>query len=186
MSTMQEAKQQLVSLETEFSRRSVEAENAERNIQQLQASISKWRASMVLDGANFTEKIEKAHTELVEAEAIVQVWPDVKAELNRRLESARTVIKSYELDIKLQTIRNIASDEESIRQQFYAKGLEFLEVADRLVDTLNRKEALWSELKQAGRVVTGIDHSSVPPFYHPWTLKGDGVRLARAEWHLDQ
>ena len=181
---IQEARAALVALEAEMGKRAVEAANADRQGKQLRQTISRLVGSMQLDGSDFTAQIAAARADLAKAEQIVRLWPDVEAELERRIEEARGEVKRHELQLKLDSLHVLASEEERLRQQFYAKGLEFLEVADQLVGVTERKEATRREVNQAGGSTRDVPYTEHPPFFVGWPRIGDGVKRAREEWRL--
>lgn len=183
MIELQVAKQQVVSIETELAKRTVEAENAQRQASQLQQNISRWNGSMALDGTDFTEQINGARTELGKAETLIRLFPDVKAELQRRLESARAEFKQAQIGVKSDELQQMVEDEEKLRSEFFATATAFLKVADKLNETIVRKEATRLQISQmGGGSAFGIERTTIPAFYQAWVRSGRGVQAAMDEW----
>lgn len=182
MNDLQAAKAAVVTLESELSKRTVEAENAQRKASQLREMVSRLAGSMALDGTNFTEQINGARTELVSVEAISQLFPDVKAELQRRLESARGELKRHEIDVMSAALHEMIAVEDGLRGEFFETGAAFLAAADRLKLQIARKEAAKFQITEAGGSARDIPQTSMPPFFQNWVRSGSGVQSARQEW----
>lgn len=181
MSDLKSAKQQVVSLESELSKRTVEAENIQRQLGQLQQSISKWNGSMVLDNIDFSEQIASARAEVAQIEKILIAFPDVKAELERRLAAARAELNSHQLAVLVDQFQQLADDETELCSQFKEAGFAFLKVADRLAETTVRKDEKRREISQSGGSVRA-DSIDKPAFFQGWVQSGGGVQAAVAQW----
>ena len=182
MNDLQSAKAAVVTLESELSKRTVEAENAQRQASQLRENISRWTGSMALDKTDFNAQINGARTELVAVESISRLFPDVKAELQRRLESARGELQRCEIDKMSAALREMIAVEDELRSDFFETGAAFLAAADELKAQIAQKEAAKFELVQAGGSARDIPQTSMPPFYQGWVRSGHGVQSAKQEW----
>lgn len=181
---IQEARAALTVLEAERDKQAVEAANADRQAKQLRSTISRLVGSMAIDKTDFTQQINDARADLARTEQIVRLWPDVETEIERRIEEARTEVRRHEIQLMVDGFHQLAADEQALREQFYEKGLEFLEVADKLAHVFDAKEAKRRQLEQQKVSTRDVPPTEFPSFYVGWPRIGNGAQRAREEWGI--
>lgn len=181
------ARQTVVDVTDELTRRRAEVTAARERATAAHERISRLIATAALDGVNTGERMEAARAELAEAESTVATWPDIEAELLRRLAAAQTVIDAHNRQTRADQVTALQAKEETQRAAFFAAGLKLLDLAATLRATIAAKEAQRIEVIRAGdgALISGVHASEMPPFHNGWVQDGrQGIDEAKAAWGL--
>lgn len=108
----------------------------------VQREISRLNAEQELDGADHAKRIAKLESERDELVAWLDTWPDVKAELNRRIDEAQAAVTEEEQDQRMATLQTLLEAEPELRQRFASDMATFAETAQELRKLIADKEAI--------------------------------------------
>ena len=164
--TKSELQTQLTELLDEKAQRAAAMEAATKAKAEAQARLSQLRGAMALDGSNLAKRIEKAQQEIVAADVTLQLWPDVCAELDRRIAAAQEAVKAATLDETRQELQSIVDSERGRRLAFAEALHSFAQVGADLRAMLRRKLQLKMQLFEQGVVVeAGSDQLDAWPVF---------------------
>jgi hypothetical protein len=157
MNNTQHAKQVLAEILDEQQSRTGAAQNAQSSRAEAVQRLSQLRASQALDGLDLSKRIAKAEQDIAKIDELLATWPDVQAELQRRVEAAKqAVIVAGNADMQNELTELQAL--ERGRRLAFAEALHGLaQVGLDLRQLLNRKLWLKAELYAAGAVVNAGD-----------------------------
>jgi hypothetical protein len=182
-SNTQHAKQVLAELLDEQRSRTGAAQSAQASRTEAVQRLSQLRATQALDNVDLSKRIAKAEQDIGKIDELLATWPDVAAELQRRVESAKqAVIVAVNADMlaELAELRAL----ERGRRLAFAEALHSLaQVGLDLRQLLNRKTWLKAELYQAGKIVDAGDCEL--PNWPRWGI-GEKVALDEAQRLIDE
>lgn len=179
------ARQTAADLADELTRRGAEVEAAKTKGAAAAQRISQLTAQRELDGVDTGERIAAARAELTEAEHQVATWPDVEAELLRRLAAAQAIIDAHDRQARAEQVIALQAKEDKERAAFVAAGLKLLDLAATLGATIAAKEAQRIEIIRAGdgALIPGVYASEMPQLQNGWVQAGrQGIDEARRAW----
>jgi hypothetical protein len=138
----------------------------------LEAEISRLTAEQELDGVDHTKRLTALQGELATVTQALATWPDVEAELLRRLDIAAAALGDQEHAERLTELAQLRQAEADQRLAFARHGLALLEAAQALQATLDRKALLREGMVSSGRGVVETGDPQPPTFYHGWLRGG--------------
>ena len=159
-----EAQQQLAELLDERAQRVAAVEAAQRTKTEATARLSQLRGAMALDGTNLAKRIEKAQQDITGADVTLALWPDVQAELDRRIAAAQEAVKQATIDEMRSELSKLMDSERGRRLAFAEALHDFAQVGADLRAMLQRKQALKMELFANGVIIeAGSDQLDAYP-----------------------
>ena len=157
MSNTQHAKQTLAELLDEQQSRTQAAQSAQSSRTEAVQRLSQLRASQALDGLDLSKRIAKAEQDIGKIDALLATWPDVAAELQRRVQSAKdAVLQAATADMSAE-LTELQAAERGRRLAFAEAIHNAAQCGHDLRLLLNRKTALRAELYAAGMMVSAGD-----------------------------
>lgn len=183
MSNTQHAKQVLAELLDEQQSRTQAAQSAQASRNEAVQRLSQLRATQALDNVDLSKRIAKAEQDIAKIDALLAAWPDVQAELARRVEAARQAVQqaaTADMQNELAELRAL----ERGRRLAFAEALHSLaQVGLDLRQLLNRKTWLKAELYTAGKIVDAGDCEL--PNWPRWGI-GEPTAVAEAQRLIDE
>lgn len=177
--TKSELQTQLAELLDEKAQRTAAAEAAKQTKSDATARLSQLRGAMALDGTNLAKRIEKAQQDITAADVTLQLWPDVSAELDRRIAAAQEAVKAATIDETRQELQSIMDSERGHRLAFAEALHTFAQTGADLRAMLRRKQALKMALFEHGVIVeAGSDQLDAWPV---WGIGEDTTITAAQE-----
>lgn len=152
MTNIQQAKQTLAELLDERQSRTESARSAQAGRDEAMQRLSQLRASQALDGVDLSKRIAKAEADIARHDALLATWPDVQAELERRIVAAREAVQAAGNADMLAELADLQAAERGRRLAFAEALHTTAQCGHDLRALLNRKAALRSELYAAGVV----------------------------------
>lgn len=142
MNDVQMTKVALLQAQAELDARRQDAAQAVERLRMLRERVSRLRAEEALDGVNHGRRITSDAKEVTGLEQTLAVWPDVEAELIRRIQVAEDAhTAALEAD-RERTLAELAVRETELWTQFSAVGVQLLEVAAQLGDIRLAREEI--------------------------------------------
>ena len=187
---LQQMENEIERLNAELQRRSQEIGETRNTIEHYQAKIRRLNAASVLDGTDHSQEIATAKAELARLRQQVEIWPDVQNELHRRIGQQQAEITRQQQSDRVSRLQAIFAEEETLRQVYIAKALEFLAAADELHALLAQKRALHNQIGTVSRTakletaIPDVGELAVFTINQEWPSSGNGVNLARRSWGL--
>jgi hypothetical protein len=182
-SNTQHAKQTLAELLDEQQSRTEAARSAQSSRTEAVQRLSQLRASQALDNVDLSKRIAKAEQDIAKIDALLATWPDVQAELQRRVQSAKDAVQqaaTADMSAELTELQAL----ERGRRLAFAEALHSLaQVGLDLRQLLNRKLWLKAELYQAGKIVDAGDCEL--PNWPRWGI-GEPVAIDEARRLIDE
>lgn len=161
-----EAQQHLAELLDERAQRAAAAESAKQTKSEATARLSQLRGAMALDGTNLAKRIEKAQQDITGADLVLALWPDVSAELERRIAAAQEAVKQATMDEMRAELTELMDSERARRLAFAEALHDFAQVGADLRAMLQRKQALKMQLFENGVIIdAGSDQLDAYPHY---------------------
>lgn len=145
-----EAMTQLAELLDEQAQRLAAVEAAGRVRDDAERRLSQLRGAMALDGTNLEKRIEKARQEMSAAADTITLWPDVQAELERRIAAAKQAVHECTAQEMRDELASLLIAEAAQRRAFADQFHAFAKVGFALRQLLDRKRALKTELFHMG------------------------------------
>lgn len=176
---LNQAKAQLAQLCDELADRRSKAANATQRKAELTQRLSSLRAGQALDGADHSQRIAAIEAEQAEIAKVLDTWPDVEAELRRRITAAQAEVDQIRQAQQLDEFAQLLNLESDLRQQYSAQALAFVELGRKLSRALETKQSLYNAIVQAGGRVQPGD-IQMPPFSRFWMFSDSGVTEAVA------
>lgn len=152
-----EAQQKIADLVDEQAQRQQAVDNAQRTKETATARLSQLRAMQALDGVDVAKRITAAEKEITAADATLSLWPDVQAELGRRLATAQAALQASIVGEMKEELTSLLAAERGRRLAFAEAIHNAAQCGHDLRLLLNRKSYLKSELYAAGVVVNAGD-----------------------------
>jgi hypothetical protein len=157
-SNTQHAKQALAELLDEQRSRTEAARSAQASRAEAAQRLSQLRASQALDGLDLSKRIAKAEADIAKIDELLATWPDVEAELARRVETAKQAVQQAVSTDMLAELAELRALERGRRLAFAEAIHNAAQVGLDLRQLLNRKTVIASELYAAGMVVSAGDN----------------------------
>jgi chromosome segregation ATPase len=157
MNNTQHAKQTLAELLDEQQSRTQAAQSAQASRTEAAQRLSQLRATQALDNVDLSKRIAKAEARISEIDALLATWPDVQAELQRRVQSAKDAVQVAGNADMLAELAELRASERGRRLAFAEAIHSAAQCGHDLRLLLNRKTALRAELYAAGAVVNAGD-----------------------------
>lgn len=176
---MKDARQDHANVRAELVERLADAAAKQQRNTELGRQISQLVAEQEIDGVDHTERLAKLRNEQAEIVQFLGTWPDVQAELERRLEAAVSALQQQEHQERLAELDTLRSMEAGQRDAFAGKAIELIEVSAALKQTLERKVAIRGEILESGRGGVDIGNPELPPFHNGWLQSPQGMHEAR-------
>jgi multidrug efflux pump subunit AcrA (membrane-fusion protein) len=178
-SNTQAAKQTLAELLDEQQSRTQAAQNAQSSRTEAMQRLSHLRATQALDNVDLSKRIAKAEQDIAKIDELLATWPDVQAELARRVQSAKqAVIVAGNADM-LAELAELQGAERGRRLAFAEAIHNAAQCGHDLRLLLDRKSYLRSELYAAGMVVSAgdLEMGNHPRFFGEQTAIDEARRL---------
>lgn len=175
---MSNANQNFANVRAELAERSAAAAAQQQRRADVERTISQLIAEQQLDGVDHGSRLDKLRSELGQLEEVLSMWPAVEAELQRRLEAARSALAEAKKAELLQELEQLRANEDAGRRAFADAALQFVETAAALKRQLDRKLAIKAELLQRGKGVD-VGDPELPAFYPGWLRSDGGLTEAR-------
>ena len=182
MSNIQIAKQQLAELLDERQSRTEAARQAQAGKDEAVQRLSQLRAAQALDGVDLSKRIAKAEADITRHDALLATWPDVQAELERRVQSAKDAVQAAGNADLLAELAELQGLERGRRLAFAEAIHTAAQCGYDLRLLLNRKTVIASELYAAGVVVQPGDNEMG---HHPRYF-GEQSAIEAARQMIDQ
>ncbi len=183
MSNTQAAKQALAELLDEQQGRTQAAQNAQSSRTEAVARLSHLRASQALDNVDLSKRIAKAEADIAKIDELLATWPDVEAELARRVETAKQAVQQAVSTDMLAELAELRALERGRRLAFAEALHSLAQVGLDLRQLLNRKLWLKAELYTAGKIVDAGDCEL--PNWPRWGI-GEPVAIDEARRLIDE
>ncbi len=158
MSNIQIAKQQLAELLDERTSRAQAAQSAQAGKDEATQRLSQLRASQALDGVDLSKRITKAEADIARHDALLATWPDVAAELERRIASAKDAVQAAGNADLLAELTDLQGLERGRRLAFAEAIHDAAQCGHDLRLLLNRKSVIAGELAAGGVLVQPGDN----------------------------
>ena len=175
---MTNSKQQVADLRAELVERTAKVQAAQRTKTELAQRISQLTGAMALDGIDHSKRIAQAQTELTAANTLLATWPDVQAELNRRIGEVEQVISADKLTAATQRYTVLAELEAQQRREFASQVVALAETSKRLRATIDERQQLHSTLHKAGVSLPPRPSNGLPEFRADWVYRGQPSEAA--------
>ena len=157
MSNTHQAKQQLAELLDERQSRTQAAQGAQAGRDEATRRLSQLRASQALDGLDLSKRITAAEADITRHDALLATWTDVEAELERRVQSAKSALLAAGNADLLAELAELQAAERGRRLAFAEAIHDAAQSGRDLRLLLNRKSVIAGELYAAGVVVQAGD-----------------------------
>lgn len=176
---MNDARQEHANAKAELIERQADAVAKQQRQAELGRQISQLVAEQEIDGVDHAKRLAKLRSEQAEIAQELATWPDVQAELERRLEATVSALQQHEHQERLAELDTLRSMEAGQREAFAGKAIELIEASAALKQTLERKVAIRGEILESGRGGVDIGNPELPPFYNGWLQSPQGMSEAR-------
>jgi hypothetical protein len=178
-SNTQHAKQTLAELLDEQQSRTQAAQNAQSSRAEAMQRLSQLRATQALDNVDLSKRIAKAEQDIAKIDALLATWPDVQAELQRRVQSAKDAVQVAGNADMLAELAELRASERGRRLAFAEAIHNAAQCGHDLRLLLNRKTVIASELYAAGMVVSAgdLEMGNHPRFFGEQTAIDEARRL---------
>lgn len=179
MNKTQQAKQTLAELLDEQRSRTESAQSAQASRAEAVQRLSQLRASQALDGLDLSKRITKAEQGIAQIDALLATWPDVQAELARRVQSAKEAAQGAVNADMLAELADLQATERGRRLAFAEAIHNAAQCGHDLRLLLNRKNYLKSELYTAGVVVNAgsLEMDNHPRYFGEQSAIDEARRL---------
>lgn len=117
--------------------------------------VSLLRAQQELDGVDLSARIAGVERQIAHAEQVIAVWPDVQAELDRRIGDVQAMAQADRAGVLMTEYNALLADEKA-RRVAHAQAL--VVTAERAYDlgaNFNRRKQIAGELLALGQSVAG-------------------------------
>ena len=168
-------KQQLANLRAELVERTTKASTSQERKGELTQSISRMVGEQALDGVDHSARIASAKAELALVEGYLNTWPDVQAELNRRVGEAEQALNAERLETAKARYTVLADLEAQQRREFANQVVSLAELSKRLLATISERDGLYAATHQQGglAIPPGGRPTNYPPQFRPeWVQYG--------------
>ena len=169
------SKQQLANLRAELVERQAKASASQERKGELTQSISRMVGEQALDGVDHSARIASAKAELALVEQYLSSWPDVQAELNRRIGEAEQALNADRLETAKERYTVLADLEAQQRREFANQVVSLAELSKRLLTTISERDGLYAATHQQGGlpIPPGGRPTNYPPMFRPeWIWQG--------------
>jgi hypothetical protein len=156
-SNTQQAKQALAELLDEQQSRTEAARSAQSSRTEAVQRLSQLRATQALDNVDLSKRIGKAEADIGKIDELLATWPDVQAELARRVQSAKDAVQVAGNADMLAELTELQDGERGRRLAFAEAIHNAAQCGHDLRQLLDRKLWLKAELYAAGMVVSAGD-----------------------------
>jgi predicted nuclease with TOPRIM domain len=182
MTSKTNIKQVLADLRAELTDRHSKATASQQRKAELTQRISQLQGAMALDGVDLSARIQQAQAELAEANKLLSTWPDVKAELQRRIGEAESALAQEQRAANVERWHEVSALEAAQRREFAQAVVALAEIAQRLRATIDERQALFTTLM--GVLPGSRPLNWLPEFRADWVYAGkvSDAKQALAEW----